>query len=420
MSADTSADSRSPADFSFIDPSVNSDPWEFFAVLQNACPVYQMPETGAFIVTKYDDLRQVLKDHETFSSDVRVAAMRGDQQMPQRILREGGGWEHVQTLQRTDPPVHGRYRKLLDRVFTIKRVREMTPYIEDVANTLIDNWIDAGECEFNNDFAMPMPGIIIAEQLGLGRDEVTRFKRWADAMLGVSASGMPTEDDIRANTETELEAQLYLAEVFEDRRNNPKDDLMSGLVHAHGDDEEPLSMHELQNLMHQLITGGFETTQSAIDHGMWTLVRFPELVARLRADEALLKPFVEEVLRWESPVQFLARRTTKDVELSGTAIPKDSTVMVGYGPANRDAAKFPCPHAFDLERKNVGSHLAFGSGPHFCVGALLARQEMITAFKQIVNRLDNITLAQPLPTPVHNFSLFFLPMHDFHIKFDRR
>ena len=420
MSANTSADSRSPADFSFIDPSVNSDPWEFFAVLQNACPVYQMPETGAFIVTKYDDLRQVLKDHETFSSDVRVAAMRGDQQMPQRILREGGGWEHVQTLQRTDPPVHGRYRKLLDRVFTIKRVREMTPYIEDVANTLIDNWIDAGECEFNNDFAMPMPGIIIAEQLGLGRDEVTRFKRWADAMLGVSASGMPTEDDIRANTETELEAQLYLAEVFEDRRNNPKDDLMSGLVHAHGDDEEPLSMHELQNLMHQLITGGFETTQSAIDHGMWTLVRFPELVARLRADEALLKPFVEEVLRWESPVQFLARRTTKDVELSGTAIPKDSTVMVGYGPANRDAAKFPCPHAFDLERKNVGSHLAFGSGPHFCVGALLARQEMITAFKQIVNRLDNITLAQPLPTPVHNFSLFFLPMHDFHIRFDRR
>ena len=420
MSADTAAERRSPADFSFIDPAVNSEPWEFFESAQRECPVYQMPETGAFIVTKYDDLRQVLKDHETFSSDVRVAAMRGNQEMPQRILREGGGWEHVQTLQRTDPPVHGRYRKLLDRVFTIKRVREMTPYIEDVANTLIDNWIDAGECEFNNDFAMPMPGIIIAEQLGLGRDEVTRFKRWADAMLGVSASGMPTEDDIRANTETELEAQLYLAEVFEDRRQNPTDDLMSGLVHAHGDDEEPLSMPELQNLMHQLITGGFETTQSAIDHGMWALVRFPELVARLREDEALLKPFVEEVLRWESPVQFLARRTTKDVELSGTTIPKDAMVMVGYGPANRDAAKFACPHAFDVERKNVGSHLAFGSGPHFCVGALLARQEMITAFKQIVHRLDNIELAQPLPTPVHNFSLFFLPMHDFHIKFDRR
>ena len=420
MSADTAAHPQSPADFSFIDPVVNSEPWEFFEAVQKQCPVYQMPETGAFIITKYDDLRQVLKDHETFSSDVRVAAMRGNQEMPQRILREGGGWEHVQTLQRTDPPVHGRYRKLLDRVFTIKRVREMTPYIEDVANTLIDGWIEDGECEFNNDFAMPMPGIIIAEQLGLGRDEVQRFKKWADAMLGVSKSGMPTEDDIRRNTETELEAQLYLAEVFEDRRQNPQDDLMSGLVHAHGDDEEPLSMHELQNLMHQLITGGFETTQSAIDHGMWALVRFPELVGRLRADESLLKPFVEEVLRWESPVQFLARRTTKDVELSGTLIPKDSMVMVGYGPANRDAEKFACPHAFDVERNNVGSHLAFGSGPHFCVGALLARQEMITAFKQIVNRLDNIELSRPLPSPVHNFSLFFLPMHDFYIRFDGR
>lgn len=405
---------------SFIDPHVNSEPWDFFAHLHEHCPVYRMPETGAFMVTGYDDLRQVLKDPETFSSDVRVASMRGGESLQQSILREGGGWEHVQTLQRTDPPVHGRYRKLLDRVFTIKRVRAMTPYIEQVAADLIDGWIDDGECEFNDDFAMPMPGIIIAEQLGLGRQEVKRFKRWADAMLGVGASAIPTEEEMRANAETELEAQLYLAEVFEARRLEPQDDLMSALVHAHGDDEEPLTMHELQNLMHQLITGGFETTQSAINHGMWTLVRFPELVGRLRADESLLKPFVEEVLRWESPVQFLARRTTRDVELSGTLIPEDSMVMVGYGPASRDAAKFTCPHQFDIERKNVGAHLAFGSGAHFCVGALLARQEMTTAFRQIVNRLDNIRLSRPLPTPVHKFSLFFLPMHDFFIQFDAR
>jgi len=420
MSEQSLADRRLPADFSYLDPNVNSNPWEFFARLREQCPVYQMPETGAFMVTGYDDLRRVLKDHGTFSSDVRVAAIRGNNELQQSILREGGGWEHVQTLQRTDPPVHGRYRKLLDRVFTIKRVREMTPYIEQVTTDLIDAWIDAGECEFNNDFAMPMPGIIIAEQLGLGRDQIKRFKRWADAMLGASKSGMPTEADVRANAEIELEAQLYLADVFEDRRENPRDDLMSGLVHAHGDDEEPLSMHELQNLMHQLITGGFETTQSAIDHGMWTLIRFPELAGRLREDETLLKPFVEEVLRWESPVQFLARRATRDVELSGTTIPKDSMVLVGYAPANRDEAKFACPHQFDIERKNVGAHLAFGSGAHFCVGALLARQEMMTAFKQIVNRLDNIELSRPLPSPVHNFSMFFIPMHDFYIRFDRR
>ncbi|MGI9326324.1 MAG: cytochrome P450 [Pseudomonadales bacterium] len=407
------------ADFSLLDPAVSSDPWEFFRLLHDECPVYQMPETGAFAVTRYDDLRRVLKDPETFSSDVRAAGMGQFADLQQAILKDGGGWEHVQTLQRTDPPVHSRYRKLLDRVFTIKRVRELTPHLEEVVNELIDGFIDKGECEFNNEFAMRMPGVIIAEQLGLDRNDVTTFKRWADAMLGAGRSPIATEEEVRANAEIELEAQLFLAKVFEERRKKPTDDLMSALVHAHGDDEEPLSMHELQNLMHQLITGGFETTQSAINHAMWALVRFPELQERLRADEAAMKPFVEEVLRWESPVQFLARQATRDVEVSGTMIPKGSLVLVGYGPANRDAAKFECPHQFNIDRGNAGAHLAFGSGGHFCVGALLARQEMTSCFKAIVQRMRNIELAQPLPEPVHNFSLFFIPMHDFHIKFEK-
>jgi len=411
---------RRVSEYSMLDPEVSSEPWEFYSAAHEQCPVYEMPETGAFVVTKYADLRAVLKDPETFSSDVRVATMQGLAELQQNILKEGGGWEHVQTLQRTDPPLHGHYRKLLDRVFTIKRVREMTPYIEQVTNDLIDGWIDNGECEFNDDFAMPMPGIIIADQLGLDRSEIKTFKRWADAMLGAARSPVATEEEVRANAEIELQAQLYLADVFEDRRNSPQEDLMSAMVHAHGEGEEPLNMNELQNLMHQLITGGFETTQTALNHGMWTLIRHPELVPKLREDPSLMKPFVEEVLRWESPVQFLARRATRDVELAGTLIPKESMVLVGYGPADRDEAKFECPHKFDLERKNSGAHLAFGSGPHFCVGALLARQEMATSFTQIVARLDNIELARPLPQPVHNFSLFFLPMHDFHVRFDKR
>ncbi|MGZ0217373.1 MAG: cytochrome P450, partial [Acidimicrobiales bacterium] len=340
--------------------------------------------------------------------------------LQQSILRDGGGWEHVQTLQRTDPPDHGRYRSLLDRVFTIKRVREMIPYMDRVVNDLIDGFIDKGECEFSDDFAMRMPGIIIAEQLGLKREEVSTFKRWADAMLGASRSPIATEDEIRADAETELEAQKFLAEIFEDRRSRPQEDLMSAMVNSHGDDEEPLTMNELQSLMHQLITGGFETTQSALNHGMWTLIRMPEVAAKLRSDISLLKPFVEEVLRWESPVQFLMRQATSDVEISDTVIPAGALVMVGYGPANRDEEKFGCPHQFDLERKGVGAHLAFGSGPHFCPGALLARQEMMSSFRHIIERMDNIRLSKPLPKPVHNFSMFFLPMHDFHIEFDKR
>jgi len=413
-------DARDIAESSLLDPKLRSEPWPFYARLHEECPVYRMPETGAYVISRYADVRAALRDPQTFSSDVRVAGLRPHAELHQSILRDGGGYEHVQTLQRTDPPQHGRYRKLLDRVFTMKRVRELTPHIEEVANELIDGFIEGGACEFNDDFAMPMPGIIIAEQLGLERRDVGTFKRWADAMLGVAKGPVASEDEVRANAEIELEAQLFLAEVFEARRAEPRDDLMSALVHAHGDDEPPLSMAELQNLMHQLVTGGFETTQTALNHGMWTLIRFPELQERLRRDESAMKPFVEEVLRWESPVQFLARRATRDVEIGGTVIPQGSMVLVGYGPANRDAAKFACPHAFDIDRGNAGAHLGFGSGPHFCVGALLARQEMVSAFRILLERLANIELARPLPDPVHKFSLFFLPMHEFHIEFEKR
>ena len=411
---------KTPDDFSFLNPAVSSEPWDFYEVLHEQSPVYQIPETGAFVVTRYEDLRAVLKNHDVFSSDVGSIGGGSLAEIQQGVLENGGGWPHVATLQRTDPPIHDRYRKLLDRVFTIARVRELTPHIDDVVNSLIGNFIDRGECEFNDEFAMPMPGIIIAEQLGLDAGNVATFKRWADAMLGAARAAVASEEEVRTNAEIELEAQLFLAQVFEERRQNPTDDLMSAMVHSHGEDEEPLTMPELQNLMHQLITGGFETTQTAINHGMWTLIRHPELQAKLQEDNNLLKPFVDEVLRWESPVQFLARRAKQDVTIGETFIKKDSMVLVGYGAANRDKEKFECPHQFDIDRPNSGANLAFGSGRHFCPGALLAKQEMMSSFKLLLDRLGDIELAKPLPEPVHRFSLFFMPMHDFHIRFKKR
>ena len=411
---------KTPDDFSFLNPAVSSAPWDFYEVLHEQSPVYQIPETGAFVITRYEDLRAVLKNHDVFSSDVGSIGGGSLAEIQQGVLKNGGGWPHVATLQRTDPPIHDRYRKLLDRVFTIARVRELTPHIDDVVNSLIGNFVDRGECEFNEEFAMPMPGIIIAEQLGLDAGNVATFKRWADAMLGAARAAVASEEEVRTNAEIELEAQLFLAQVFEERRQNPTDDLMSAMVHSHGEDEEPLTMPELQNLMHQLITGGFETTQTAINHGMWTLIRHPELQTKLQEDNNLLKPFVDEVLRWESPVQFLARRAKQDVTIGETFIKKDSMVLVGYGAANRDKEKFECPHQFDIDRPNSGANLAFGSGRHFCPGALLAKQEMMSSFKLLLDRLGNIELAKPLPEPVHRFSLFFMPMHDFHIRFKKR
>jgi cytochrome P450 len=416
-------DSASPEIGNFLDPATLSDPYDFYQQLHARDPVHLIPGLGMYMVSRYDDVREVLRDSQRFSNDP-VGSRSPDRpesdSLHQQILRERG-WAHTQTLQRTDPPAHVRYRKLVNRVFTQRQVRGMLGRIEAVANGLIDGFIERGSCEFVGEYAMPMPGILIAEQLGLARDEIKTFKRWADAMLAPATRPMASDDEIREVAEVELEAQHYLAKVFEERRAEPRDDLISGLVHAHGDDESnALSMRELQNLLHQLITGGFETTMSALAHGLWQLLRFPDQLALLRANPSLLDAFVEESLRFESPVQGLMRRTTCDVEMHGVTIPKDSMVIPRYGAANRDASKFPDPDRFDIRRENADQHMAFGLGTHFCVGAALGRQEIKTTFELLLERLDEIELDGPMPDPVHDPSIFFLPMKELRIRFRAR
>ncbi|MFK8023897.1 MAG: cytochrome P450, partial [Ilumatobacter sp.] len=208
------------------------------------------------------------------------------------------------------------------------------------------------------------------------------------------------------------------AAEFEKRREQPTGDLISTLVHAHvgEDDAEPLSVAELQNLMHQLVTGGFETTTSALNHGMWLLTRRPDVQQRIRDDLSLVPSFVEEVLRYESPVQGLVRRATQDVEVGGVVIPEDAVVMVRYAAANRDAEQFDRPGDFDLDR-GPAKHLAFGAGPHFCVGAALARQELTTAFTHWIERTSNIELARPFDGPVHEPSFILFPMKELPLRF---
>ncbi len=417
------ADDETTADrvtLDLMDPAVQSCPWELYRQVHEHAPVYRIPGTDFWLVSTYEDLREVLGDPARFTSRAGFAGgLQADRVRLQQQMLAEQGWKHVATLQRTDPPEHTRYRKLLNRVFTARRVAAMAPAIDAVTNELIDGFIDAGECEFVHDFALPLPGIIIAEQLGLGRDGIHAFKRWADAMLATSMRVL-SDDETIAVTTIELEAQHHLAGLFEDRRASPRDDLISALVHAHGDDDEPLTVHELQNLMHQLVTGGFETTTSALAHALWLLLRHPDQLALLRHEPAHMKGFIEESLRIESPVQGLARRTTEDVELHGVTIPAGAVVLVRYGAGNRDESVFPDAARFDIARTNSSSHLAFGSGNHYCIGAALARQEMHSAFTSLLARLDHIELARPLPDPTHEPSMFLMPLKELPIRFTKR
>lgn len=403
--------------FSLLDPMTQSDPFAMYEAMQDAPGIYRMPETGFYIVSRYADLRAVLTDPVTFSNKVDRASLQGPENAAKlREYMEAKGWPHIATLQRTDAPDHARYRRLVDRVFTVGRVREMTPHIEEVAHALIDGFIDRGECEFISEYAMLLPGTILAEEMGLPAGQVATFKKWADSMLA-PASYVMDEEALLRNADIELEAQHHLGRLFDERRANPTGDWISALVTAQRDGEDPLTMAELQSVMSQLIGGGFESTMTSIGHALMQLLNHPDQMAKLREEPKRMKGFVEEVIRFESPTQGLRRRTTRDVELSGTLIPKGSVVIVRYGAANRDAAKFACPHMFDMERGNAGTHLAFGAGTHFCVGAVLARQEIAIGTQAILDRLEDIQLARPLVEPIHRANFLTLPLRELPIRF---
>jgi cytochrome P450 len=406
-------------DLSLMDETVQSCPWTFYQQLHERCPVYRMPETGFILVTSWEDCRTVLGDPETFSSQSNISSgINSERAELRRRLLAARGWSHHATLHRTDPPEHTRYRRMLNRVFSPRRVRDLIPHMEGVVHELIDAFAARGECEFFKEFAHPLPGTVIAEQLGLDRSQIARFKRWGDAMLA-PASRVLSEEELLACVELELEAQHHFAAVFEARRSDPQDDIMSSLVHAHEDmeGEEPLTMHELQDLMYQLLTGGFETITSGLAHAMWLLVRHPDQLVLLRSEPDLMRGFVEEALRIESPVQGQPRITTRDAEIGGVPVPAGTIVIVRFGAANHDSAEFVAPRRFDIRRANASNHLAFGAGPHFCIGAPLARQEMQLAFTILLQRLDDIELARPLPEPAHHPSLFYLRLRELPIRF---
>jgi cytochrome P450 len=234
------------------------------------------------------------------------------------------------------------------------------------------------------------------------------------------ASRKMNEAELRAVADVELKAQHHLAALFEAHRSDPRPGIISALVHAHQAGEQPLSIAELQSIMSQLIAGGFESTMTALGHAMYRIVREPHYLEWLRADAKRMRGFVEETLRMDSPTQGLRRRATRDVEIAGTVIPKDSVVVVRYGAANRDPAKFGCPHQFDAERANGGTHLAFGVGAHFCVGAVLARQEIASGLSAMIDRFAEISLQQPLQQPIHRVNFLTLPLRALPLKLRAR
>lgn len=414
-------------EFNLLEDKTRECPFPYFqAIRAREQPVYYMPEISAWYVSRYEDIRHIKKHPEIFSNDIfKLRAQKGGaaRNVAEEYKAEHG-WARVSTLQRTDPPVHTRYRRLINDAFSVSRIRKMTNYVETVVNDLIDSFIDKGECDFMWAYSIPLPCTVIADQLGVSRDKIWELKKWSDAMLAPGGNFVSEEEAVDC-ARLVVDAQNYFAEVIEARKQQPQDDIISVLANARFSDEttgeeRPLNMFELQDLLDQLLTGGNETTTNAIGSALMLLLQRPELMDRLRSDPEMVRNFLEESLRYETPVLHLWRVVVEDTELGGVPLPRGASIAVGYASANRDEDVFEDPETFDIDRRKAGAHLAFGSGPHHCPGAALARQEMYSTFIILLNRIENIRTADPADRFEHVPHGFLRGLKHLNIQFDVR
>ena len=310
-------------------------------------------------------------------------------------------------------------RRLFDFAFRPAAIRGLDALVEELAYRLIDDVLEAGECDWVAQFAVPLPLYVIGRQMGFADAELPRIKYFTDAWIRRMGL-MQDEDDMRRSVQIEAETREYFQKHFDRLRREPDDTLLNVLVNREIPEwGRPLTDNELHTeVMSDLFVGGSETTTNALSAGVMLLIEQPDAWRRLKADpEAYLEPFVEEVLRLESPVQGLLRETRVDVELHGVTIPAGSVVQLRFGAANRDERQFECPRDVKLDRKRPRGHLAFGVGAHHCLGAPLARRELYFGFKALVDRVDELWYVDGGDALEYRPSYFLRIMESLHVGF---
>jgi cholest-4-en-3-one 26-monooxygenase len=361
---------------------VKAVPHSWFAALREQDPVYWHEEEdgpGFWAVTKYNDCVMVNRDAEKFSSAKRATFIWD---MPEEAIEQ----QRMMMLN-MDPPLHTRYRRLVNKGFTPRMVNELEQKINETADRIIDDVIEKGEADFVTDIAAELPLIVIADLLGVPQDDRHAMFNWSNRMIGNQDPEYGvTEEEA---TEAAFELYAYAERLFAEKRASPHEDLMSVLTQVDVEGER-LSELELELFFLLLTVAGNETTRNLISGAMATFFDFPDQWRRLRDDRSLLQPAIEEMLRFVTPVMNFRRQTTQPVEIGGKQIGEDEKVVFFHISANRDADIFENPDAFDVGR-SPNPHMAFGGGgPHFCLGANLARMEIKVMFNHLLDRVPDL------------------------------
>lgn len=374
------------------DPAFRANPYPFYDRLRTEAPAYQAPG-GPLVISRYDDVVRVLRSN-AFSRDVEANAKFDENDVVERRRRERRGG--AKTILNLDPPDHTRLRRLVSKAFTPSAVDRLRPRIEAMVDEVLDRAAVCGEIELVDELAFPVPFQVISELLDMPTERADELRSWSQALtLGLEPGA--TIDDLDAAEAAIMQLIPYLVTIIDARRAAPGDDLLSGLL-AVEDDGDTLSPAELIAFVVLLYVAGHETTVNLIGNGTLALLRHPDELVRWRSDASLDNAAVDELLRFDGPVQHTVRVPMEPAIFLGAhgepvvAEPGD-TVLTVLGAANHDPSVFDDPHLLRLDRHNAQRHLAFSTGIHYCLGASLAKLEAATAIGRLIRRFDTIELA---------------------------
>ena len=363
--------SDQPLTYSPFDAEVIADPYPVYRELRANSPAHWSREANSWVLSRYDDVSAALADPATYSSASGIFPTPPGVDMTELFLP---------MLIMSDPPRHTQLRQIVSRAFTPRRIAALEPHIETLVKDLLDQTPEAGNWEFVSGFAGPLPAIVIADMLGVPRDDRDQFRAWSTTLI----QSNPVRGEFGAGLDAAAALYEYFTAFLAERRAHPQDDLMTALVQAEVDGEY-LSEEELLGFCLLLLVAGHETTTNLLSNSAVVLAQHPDVRQQLADDPELVPAAVEELLRFDSPVQGLARTLTAPVELHGESMQTGDTVLLLFGSANRDDHAFPHADRFDVNR-HPERQVAFGRGIHFCLGAALARLEARIALQALLAR----------------------------------
>jgi cytochrome P450 len=403
-----------------LDEALNSeaffaDPYSTYARLRDADPVHWCEPWGQWVVTSFTDVLAVNKDPVRFSSSGWEKKFMS--QLPPQLQQLPHMQRHygTQVLSMTDPPEHTRLRRLVIRSFTPRVIEGLRASVDQIVSELLDACGHESEVDLIEQFAYPLPAIVIAKLLGAPEDGREDFMRWSRNIVDFVGTGHPDEARALRLEQTLIEFRAFLEPVIEDRRANPQNDLISILASADTDGER-LTDDEIVSTCIVFLFAGHETTANLIGNGLLALLRHPDQLELLRSRPDLTQSAVEELLRYDSPVQRNRRLATQDLEFGGKQIKQGDAVMVFMGSANRDRTRFPDPDTLDVTR-SPNQHMAFGHGIHFCAGAALSRLEAPIAIRALLDRFPALRLSDDFEERWHR-NITFRGLESLNVRFD--